>query len=170
MFTTQNMMTEKGERRRKEGLWKGECLSLLAASLPERLPFGATFQVENEHVIRNVKSRPSQTESDQSNQSTQSVSLQWQKSRLCRTGNVHTQKKIANENEIKWRKCKYTHIQSQAHCLWGVFYSFPPHSLNNEQHKKLCIKIFCCCCCYFFACISVTRKTEFACDICGWVL
>lgn len=26
-----------------------------------------------------------------------------------RTGNVHTQKKIANENEIKRRKCKYIH-------------------------------------------------------------
>lgn len=83
-----------------------------------------------------------------------------------RTGNVHTQKKIANENEIKRRKCKYIHthqkekarkiegdgervrwkqkgeLLTQTHCLWGVFYSFPPQSRNNEQHKKLCIKIF----------------------------
>lgn len=33
-------------------------------------------------------------------------------------------------------------LLTQTHCLWGVFYSFPPQSPNNEQHKKLCIKIF----------------------------
>lgn len=33
-------------------------------------------------------------------------------------------------------------LLTQTHCLWGVFYSFPPQSPNNEQQKKLCIKIF----------------------------